>query len=88
MDVGEGLAVAAAGEKVLEVGIKCIGVLGVPEGDGLGDFLKLGELGPGIAVAEIVVRDDVNAPLEEEAEVFCLSGGHGIGWSGIGVGSN
>lgn len=65
---GEGFLVGAAGQEVLEAGRQGAAVALVPVGDGLGDFAKRGEVGLGIAVAEIVVGDDFKTAAEEIGE--------------------
>jgi hypothetical protein len=61
----EGFLVGGLGEVVAELGVELAMVGCRVRLDGLGNLLQGGEVGGGIAIAERVVRDDVESLLEE-----------------------
>ena len=54
----------------MQAGVDLVLMLGEPDRDRFGDFLKGVQVLAGIPVAQFVVSDDVDSPLQKEGEVF------------------
>lgn len=66
----QGFLVGGLGEVVAELGVEVAVVSFGVSLDGFGNFLERGEMGGGVAVAESVIGDDVEALLEEGLEFW------------------